>query len=125
MGLSTAEAEYMAMSSAVQEALWLQQLQGELGAQCKQTLVIYSDNQSAINLTVNDCYLPRSKHIDIRYHFLKEHVSDLKLKFCYVKGVENISDILTKGTTVDKHCYCVSNMGLRSEVGIRNGTQPY
>lgn len=125
VALSTAEAEYMSMSSAAQEALWLQQLQGELEAQCEQTLVIYSDNQSAIKLTTNDCYLPRSKHIDIRYHFLKEHVSDLKLKFCYVKGIENISDILTKGTTVDKHCYCVSNMGLRSEVGVEMERNQY
>lgn len=124
VALSTAEAEYMAMSSAAQEALWLQQLQGELGGQRDGTLVIHSDNISAIKLTANDCYLPRSKHIDIKYHFLREHVSSLKLKFFYVKSEENVSDILTKGTSVDKHYYCMSNMGLRSGVGDRIGTQP-
>lgn len=122
VALSTAEAEYMAMGSAAQEALWLQQLQTELG-QGAGTLAVYSDNQSAIKLTVNDCFLPRSKHIDIRFHFLKDHVNNNNLRFCYVKGSENVSDILTKGTTADKHFYCVSSMGLRSGEGVRNGTQ--
>lgn len=117
VALSTAEAEYMAMSSAAQEALWLQQLHGELGQQLKNPLIIFSDNQSAIKLTTNDCYLPRSKHIDIRYHFLKSHVNNLKIKFLYVKGEEMIADNLTKGTTSDKHLYCATKMGLRSKGG--------
>lgn len=74
VALSTAEAEYMAMSSATQEALWLRQLSAELGQCLNEPLIIFSDNQSAIKLSLNDCYLPRSRHIDIRYHFLKEHV---------------------------------------------------
>ncbi|GBP66280.1 Retrovirus-related Pol polyprotein from transposon TNT 1-94 [Eumeta japonica] len=67
--LSTAEAEYMAMSSAAQEALWLQQLHVEFGQPLTGPLQIFSDNHSAIQLSANDCYLPRSKHIDIWYHF--------------------------------------------------------
>lgn len=126
IALSTAEAEYMAMGSAAQEALWLRQLQAEVG-RGSDTLLIYCDNQSAIKLSANDCYLPRSKHIDIRYHFIKDHVINNNLKFCYVKGCENVSDILTKGTTVEKHMYCVTNMGLRSGEDVRNigriGTQ--
>lgn len=122
VALSTSEAEYMAMASAAQEALWLQQLQGELRAprapDDSGPLIVYSDNQSAIKLSANDCYLPRSKHIDIRFHFLKDHVVNNKLKFCFVKGSENISDILTKSVTVDKHTYCVELMGLHSGVGV-------
>lgn len=112
VALSTAEAEYMAMSSAAQEALYLRQLHGELSQQQINPLIIFSDNQSAIKLSLNDNYLPRSKHIDIRYHFLKDHVSDLVIKFCYVKGEEMIADSLTKGTTAEKHLYCVNRMGL-------------
>ncbi|XP_057671171.1 uncharacterized protein LOC130902905 [Diorhabda carinulata] len=85
VALSTAEAEYMAMSSAAQEVLWLQQLHEELAVQLNNPFIIYSDNQSAIKLTTNDCYLPRSKNIDIRYHFLKSHVNNLKIKFLYIK----------------------------------------
>lgn len=117
VALSTAEAEYMAMASAAQEALWLRQLRAEFG-RGTETLLVYSDNQSAIKLSANDCYLPRSKHIDIRYHFLKEHVINNQLKFCYVKGCENISDILTKATSQDKHAFCVTNMGLHSGVDV-------
>ncbi|GBP84808.1 hypothetical protein EVAR_63690_1 [Eumeta japonica] len=54
------------MSSAAQEALWLQQLHAEVGQQQKNPLVIFSDNESAIKLSNNNCYLPRSRHIDIR-----------------------------------------------------------
>ncbi|GBP83872.1 Retrovirus-related Pol polyprotein from transposon TNT 1-94 [Eumeta japonica] len=82
IALSTAEAEYMSISSTAQEALWLQQLHAELGQQQRNPLVIFSDNQSAIKPSNNDCYL----HIDIRYHFLKDHVNKLEINFCYVKG---------------------------------------
>lgn len=119
VALSTAEAEYMAMSSATQEALWLRQLHVELGLQLDGPVIIYSDNQSAIKLSSNDCYLPRSKHIDIRHHFLRDHVNDLHIKFCYCKGSEMVADILTKGTTVDKNLYCVHKMGLRSGVDVK------
>lgn len=117
VALSTAEAEYMAMSSAAQEALWLQQLHAELGQEQSNPLVIFSDNQSAIKLSNNDCYLPRSRHIDIRYHFLKDHVNNFDIKFCYVKGEEMIADTLTKGTTAHKHLYCLKKMGLRPKGG--------
>ncbi|GBP64177.1 Retrovirus-related Pol polyprotein from transposon TNT 1-94 [Eumeta japonica] len=109
VALSTAEAEYMAMSSAAQEALWLQQLHAEVGQQQKNPLVIFSDNESAIKLSNNNCYLPRSRHIDIRYHFLKDHVNNFDIKFSYVKGENMIADNLTKGTTADKHLYCIEN----------------
>ncbi|GBP22474.1 Retrovirus-related Pol polyprotein from transposon TNT 1-94 [Eumeta japonica] len=117
VALSTAEAEYMAMSSAAQEALWLQQLHAEVGQQQKNPLVIFSDNESAIKLSNNNCYLPRSRHIDIRYHFLKDHVNNFDIKFSYVKGENMIADNLTKGTTADKHLYCIEKMGLRSKGG--------
>lgn len=124
VALSTAEAEYMAMSSAAQEALWLRQLHVEFGQPLTGPLQIFSDNQSAIKLSANDCYLPRSKHIDIRYHFLREHVHNLNIKFYYCRGDKMIADILTKGTTEHKNLYCISKMGLRSGVVVRNRTQP-
>ncbi|KAJ8709663.1 hypothetical protein PYW08_009667 [Mythimna loreyi] len=120
VALSTAEAEYMAMSSAAQEALWLRQLHVELGQPLVEPLHIFSDNQSAIKLSANDCYLPRSKHIDIRYHFLREHVNNLEIKFNYCRGDKMIADILTKGTTEHKNLYCLAKMGLRSGVVVRN-----
>ena len=69
--LSTLEAEYMALSAVVQEALWLKQLLNDFNMTIN-TIKLYEDNQSAIFMTKNPLYLSRSKHIDIRYHFIKE-----------------------------------------------------
>ncbi|GBP39933.1 Retrovirus-related Pol polyprotein from transposon TNT 1-94 [Eumeta japonica] len=74
VAFSTAEAEYIAMAAATQEALCLRQLQAELGQGGDSALLIHCDNQSAIRLASTDCYKPKTKHIDIRLHFLRENV---------------------------------------------------
>uniref|UniRef100_A0A2A4JA71 Integrase catalytic domain-containing protein n=1 Tax=Heliothis virescens TaxID=7102 RepID=A0A2A4JA71_HELVI len=119
VALSTAEAEYMAMAAAAQEALWLRQLQIEFGLKEDCPLPIYCDNQSAIRLAMNDCYKPRTKHIDIRYHFLRDNVNSKFINFMYSKGSEMVADILTKGTTYEKHLFCINKMGLHSGGGVK------
>lgn len=114
VALSTAEAEYMAMAAATQEALWLRQLQAELGQGEDSALLIHCDNQSAIRLASTDCYKPKTKHIDIRLHFLRENIVNFKVKFKFVNGCNMVADNLTKGTTFKKHLFCISKMGLRS-----------
>lgn len=120
VALSTAEAEYMAMASASQEALWLRQLQAELHQSEEEALTINCDNQSAIRLASTDCYKPRTKHIDIRFHFLREYVIKSVIKFEYVQGCEMVADNLTKGTTCEKHLFCISKMGLHSSGVVGN-----
>ncbi|GJX50460.1 retrovirus-related pol polyprotein from transposon TNT 1-94 [Tanacetum coccineum] len=66
---STTEAEYMAMTEAVKEAIWLQGLFGELGISQK-FVMMHSDSQSAIHLAKNQVYHARTKHIDVRYHVI-------------------------------------------------------
>nr|XP_048329726.1 secreted RxLR effector protein 161-like [Ziziphus jujuba var. spinosa] len=73
VALSTTEAEYMAMIDAAKEAIWIKGLLVELGALDK-TVVIYSDNQSAIHLCKNPVFHERSKHIQIKYHFIRDMV---------------------------------------------------
>ena len=70
VALSTVEAEYNALSSAVQESVWLRRLTSELGSPLKQAITIYEDNQSAIAMTKNPQFHGRAKHIDIKYHFI-------------------------------------------------------
>lgn len=120
VALSTAEAEYMAMASATQEALWLRQLQAELGQGFNSALLIYSDNQSAIRLATTDCYKPKTKHIDIRLHFIRESIVNSKVKFLFVNGCNMVADNLTKGVTLEKHLYCIDKMGLRSGGSVSN-----
>lgn len=70
VALSTAEAEYVALSSAAQEAVWLRRLSTELGSPPKSPTVIFEDNQSAIAMARNPQFHGRAKHIDIRHHFV-------------------------------------------------------
>ena len=80
VALSTAEAEYMALSSAAQEAVWLRQLTAELGSSPETATTIFEDNQSAIALTKNPQFHGRAKHIAI----IREQVSNrtIELKCC-------------------------------------------
>ena len=72
--LSTAEAEYMALSSAAQEAVWLRQLTAELRSPPETATIIFEDNQSAIAMTKNPQFHGHAKHIAIKYHFIREQV---------------------------------------------------
>ena len=74
MALSTAEAEYIAASMACCDAVWLRKLLSELFGLVPDTIVILCDNQSGIHLTENPVFHNRSKHIDIRYHFIRDRV---------------------------------------------------
>jgi hypothetical protein len=74
VALSSTEAEYMAASQASYEALWLPKLLvGLFGVQLRPTM-IYRDNHSCIKLSKNPVFHDRSKHIEIRYHFIRDYV---------------------------------------------------
>ena len=75
VALSTTEAEYMAITEAVKEAIWLQGLLDDLGVGQKQVTVFY-DSQSAIHLAKNQVYHAQTKHIDVRYHFVREIIEE-------------------------------------------------
>ncbi|XP_071573948.1 uncharacterized protein [Temnothorax nylanderi] len=73
VSLSTTESEYIAMSLATQELLWLKRLMEDIDKSCiREPICLYSDNQSAIKLASSDNYYARSKHIDTRYKFIKK-----------------------------------------------------
>jgi len=97
VALSTAEAEYIALASAVQESLWLQQLVTDLKKEEVKSMVMYEDNQSAISMTKNPQFHGRAKHIDIKYHFVREQVGSGKLELKYCKTNDMIADMMTKG----------------------------
>ena len=72
--LSYAEAEYMAASQASCEALWLRKFTVDLFGQELRPTIIHCDNQSCIKLSKNSVFHDRSKHIEIRYHFIRDYV---------------------------------------------------
>ena len=83
VALSTAEAEYIALSTASQEAMWLQQLMSDLSKKFLQETIIYEDNQSTICLAKTQAVHGRTKHIDIKYHFIRDLVEAGKIKLIY------------------------------------------
>jgi hypothetical protein len=94
---SSTEAEYVALSSATQEAIWLRRLMKDFGGQVDTATTIYEDNQGAIELAKNAKYHNRTKHIDICHHFVREKVvsNEIKVSFCPTEDM--VADIMTKG----------------------------
>ena len=112
VALSTAEAEYIALSSAAQEAIWLRRLTSELGNPPETATTIYEDNQSAIAMTKNPQFHGRAKHIDIKYHFIREQVNsgNIMLKYCPTDRMT--ADMFTKPLSNEQFCK------LRKKAGI-------
>ena len=84
VALSTTEAEYVALSAATQEAIWLRRLLTDVGESLEDLIVINEDNQKAIAMAENPVGHARTKHIDIRYHFVREGVQDGAIILKYV-----------------------------------------
>ena len=102
VALSTSEAEYIALTSAAQEAVWLCQLISELEQQKKKKMIIYEDNQSTICLSKNPQFHERSKHIAIRYHYIRDQVKDGVVDIRYCNTEEILADMFTKGLSGEK-----------------------
>ena len=104
VALSTAEAEYIALSSAAQEAIWLKRLIGELGMAMdkEKPVCLLEDNQGAIALAKNPVGHARTKHIDMRHHFIREAVTGKCVTLQYCPTEKMVADILTKPLPRDK-----------------------
>ena len=94
---SSTEAEYVALSSATQEAVWLRCLMKDLGRQMDAPTTIYEDNQGAIELAKNAKFHNRTKHIDICHHFVRERVLSNEIRVIYCPSEDMTADIMTKG----------------------------
>lgn len=105
--LSTTEAEYMALTEACKEALWLKGLVEELGFK-QNSVQIECDSQSALNLAKNQIFHARTKHIDVRYHRIREWVSSGGISLRKVHTKDNAADMLTKSVPTEKFKHCLN-----------------
>ena len=96
VALSTTEAEYIALSVATQEAVWLRRMLDDLQAKPKDPTVLMEDNSGAIAIAKNPVSHARTKHIDIRYHYVREAVQDSMVNLTYCPTEEMTADLLTK-----------------------------
>ena len=91
----------MALTSAAQEAIWMRELTTELGKEPTKSTVIYEDNQSAICMARNPQFHGRTKHIGIKYHYIREQVNNKKVELKYCPK-DMIADVLTKGLSRER-----------------------
>jgi hypothetical protein len=110
--LSTMESEYIAASDTGREAKWLRLLLSELGLPQKSPTKIWCDNESAIALARNPEYHKRSKHIDVRYHHLRELVFNKVIDIEYVNTKEQLADFLTKPVDIESSERIKKNLGI-------------
>ena len=103
---------YVALSAAAQESLWLNQLISELTTSENQQITILEDNQSTIAMTHNPQFHGRSKHIDIKCHFVRDHVNNGNIRLVYCPSGDMTADMLTKGLSRENFCKLRENFGL-------------
>ena len=96
VALSSCEAEYVALTHTLQEAKFLRQLFSDMMMKEKQCVTIYADNRSAIDLSKNPIFHQRSKHIDIKYHFIRSEISNNTVNVIHVPSDKNFADMFTK-----------------------------
>jgi hypothetical protein len=96
VALSTCEAELYAEAAAIQEVLWLRGLMKELGLHVSSGSVVYGDNQSTIATSSNGIKSERTKHVDVKYHFITETVENGHVKLKWVPTQQQQADIFTK-----------------------------
>jgi hypothetical protein len=96
VALSSCEAEYVAASTAACQGVWLQRLLRDLVKKNYGTMTIFIDNKSAIQLCKNPVFHDRTKHIEVRFHYIRECVEAGKLDVDYISTNEQLGDIHTK-----------------------------
>ena len=102
VALSSCEAEYVAITHAVQEAKFIRQLLADIQGGDKIPITLHVDNKSAIDLANNPVHHQRSKHIDIKYHYIRSEVASGIVNLVYVPSESNIADIFTKPASANK-----------------------
>ena len=112
--MSSTEAEYIAATEACKEVLWLQMFLDELGFAPTEATTLQCDNQSAIALCRDSKFHARTKHMDIRYHFICEVIDNRELSVKYVVSGDNPADILTKALGKTKFQSFLNVLGLRA-----------
>jgi hypothetical protein len=101
----------MAINEACKEAVWLNGLFAELCGD-DSCIKLFYDSQGAIYLTKDQIFHERTKHIDIKYHYVRDVIARGKLQVCKISTYDNLADIMTKPVPVAKFELCSSLVGI-------------
>jgi hypothetical protein len=94
--LSTTEAEFVAAAVCVCQGIWMKRILEELGHSCGNGINVMCDNSSTIKLSKNPVMHGRSKHIDVRFHFLRNLTKEGKIELLHCGSQDQVADIMTK-----------------------------
>ena len=97
VALSSTEAEYVALCEAAQETTWLRNLLHDIGLQQEQPTTVFEDNQGALALAHNPRDHPRTKHMDVKYHFIRDTIERKRMSVVYCRTNQMVADTFTKG----------------------------
>nr|GEZ97214.1 retrovirus-related Pol polyprotein from transposon TNT 1-94 [Tanacetum cinerariifolium] len=111
--ISSTEAEYIALSGCCAQILWMRSPLSDYGLVFNK-IPMYCDNKSAIALCCNNVQHSRSKHIDIRYHFIKEQVEQGVIELYFVITEYQLADLFTKALGRDRIEFLTNKLGMRS-----------
>ena len=96
IALSSCEAEYMALSATTQESIYLANVMEDFISAKFIPVSVFSDNQGAIALSKHPVHHHRTKHVDIKYHFIRDNVNNNKINLNYIPTANNVADLMTK-----------------------------
>ncbi|GJS47066.1 hypothetical protein Tco_0597187 [Tanacetum coccineum] len=111
--ISSTEAEYIALSGCCTQVLWMRSQLTDYGLGFNK-ISMYCDNKSVIALCCNNVQHSRSKHIDIRFHFIKEHVENEVVELYFVNTEYELADIFTKPLCRQRIKFLINKLGMRS-----------
>ncbi|KFD44845.1 hypothetical protein M513_14278, partial [Trichuris suis] len=104
----------MSLAEAVKETLWMRAFLREIDESLVDAIDVYNDNFGAQELARNSVFHATTKHIDIKYHFLREALSRGFVNVIYLPTEQMPADILTKGLYSPKHNLCAEQLGLKA-----------
>ena len=114
MALSTTEAEYVSASEATAQAIWLRFVLDDFGEMQAEATPLFCDNMSAILMAKNPVFHQRTRHINRKYHFIREALQEgvIDVKFC--RSEEQLADIFTKALPKDRFKKLRLDLGVKS-----------
>jgi hypothetical protein len=102
VALSTMEAEYMALADAIKEIMWVRGLLKSMGYTMDEPTIIYEDNNACIELARDPKHRERAKHIDVRYHFIRDLISKKVVRIERCNSEMQLADGLTKALPIER-----------------------
>ncbi|GJU95968.1 hypothetical protein Tco_1320724 [Tanacetum coccineum] len=115
--ISSTKAEYITLSGCCSQVLWIRSQLTDYGLGFNK-IPMYCDNKSAIALCCNNVQHSRSKHIDIKFHFIKEQVENGVVELYFVNTEYQLADIFTKSLGRERIEFLINKLGMRNKIGL-------